>query len=531
MAFWDRITGGIVGVGVGSAAADAIAPVLEVERQLAWASRAVRVLGPALVAEAAARQIPSNVSYADDAKRQGVGAARFELLTRLAYRFPGAPDLLTLRRRGIIDDTEATAALYRQAIPDPWAGRLLELRAHKLSPADVANAIQQGFIPNDGYLPAPPGGGPPFTIPVEQYAIPPGPEFAAEGIEGDHGRVLAELAGLPPGPETLLEMWRRSIITEGSVDAGIREGHTKSKWTPALKELRWNLLSAATLVNLRLRGWIDDATYQARMLVHGYGAAEAEDWYRSAGRPMAPVQAFTAFFRGAASPRDWSQPFDKQDFVEAIRRSDIRPEYTEPLWGIRHAYPSLFQLRRAVQEGSIGRARALTILKYERYEDADAAALVASWTLSSATTSGGLTAADLATEYEGGYITRADYINELVGLGFAADIAAAKATAVDARRARTFRQAAEGRIQRAFDLYRMTDTEALVALGELGIVADAAQHRIDLWRIGREHKSAVLTPSQIKKAYGANLLTQAEAITELEQRGYTPGDAGIFLAE
>ena len=56
--------------------------------------------------------------------------------------------------------------------------------------------------------------------------------------------------------------------------------------------------------------------------------------------------------------------------------SDIRPEYAELLWGIRHNYPSLFALRTAVQGGGISPARAKTILHFQRYEDQDAESVV-----------------------------------------------------------------------------------------------------------------------------------------------------------
>jgi hypothetical protein len=549
--FFGRTIGEGAGVAIGTATANVVEPALQELANAAWAAYPHAPLDPRDAARLRARERTAAGAGIDlgrvqperEAAYAGIRGERFDVLTELERAFPGFGELLTMRRRDAWGDPlagigpdEFHLALRHGGIEHGLIAKMQDLIYARLSPADMANAIQQGFVPDEGLLPDDPGPAEPITPPVEVVQLSPTVEAGSAGIEKKRLRVLAQLAGLPPGPGELLEMWRRGIITEAAVEHGIREGHTKTKWTSAFKALRWNLLSAATLVNMRLRGWIEPPEYHDRMRVHGYGAGEADDWYNSAGRPMAPGQAFTAWARGAPHVKQpgfdpGGATFSEDDFARAIRQSDIRPEWAPVLWHIRYAYPSLFQLRGAVQAGFIGHDRALQILKYERYEDRDALALVNGWLSATRTTAKGLTVADLQTEYEAGFLDRATLINELEALGYSGEAAAGKAEVSDARRARTYRTAVMARLQAAYDRYRLTDADAVTELGQLGVVADAATHYVTLWREYRDAKTHELTPAQVKKAYAKGYYDRATAIAELEERGYNAPDAAILLDE
>src|SRR5438552_12275921 len=114
MALLSRLASLIAGGAVARASSDAVEPILEGAKQQAWGERAIRVLAPSVAAEAAARQIDSPVDFANDAKRTGIGASRFEVLRKLATVFPGFPELLRLRRRDAISPVEIRAALRRE---------------------------------------------------------------------------------------------------------------------------------------------------------------------------------------------------------------------------------------------------------------------------------------------------------------------------------------------------------------------------------------------------------------------------------
>src|SRR5205085_8648918 len=140
-----------------------------------------------------------------------------------------------------------------------------------------------------------PDGAPPSHVPLTQVDLDPLLEALAHGIDVDRLRVLANLAGLPPGADTLLQMWNRELIDEATVDAGIREGHTKTKWASAFKRMRWAVLGAAEYASAHLRGWITQEEMYRGGKLTGHTKAQMDLLYLNRGRPLAPVQAYTAW--------------------------------------------------------------------------------------------------------------------------------------------------------------------------------------------------------------------------------------------
>jgi hypothetical protein len=492
---------------VGTAVGPTLIPAVRFLENEAWHAHPDMPLAARDAALAAAKDVAAGLDKADEAQKNGLDGERFAALVDIARAYPPLGELLQLRRRGIITEDELLTLLNRLGFTDTNAARLAALQVELLAPADLAMMRQQGFIDRPRQV----------------------EESAKQGVDAERADLLFEVSGLPPPTERAMEMLRRGIIQEPEFRQIVREGHEKTKYTDEELALRRELLSPATLVALHLKGWIDKADFHARMAHHGYDAGEADDWYDAAGRPAAPVQMYTAWARGAPGP--YGGTFDKADFIRGIRQSDIRPEYGETLWHDRFNYPSLFQLRRAVQDGGISRARALTILRYERYEDTDAVALVDSWLTGTGTTAKGLTATDLANEYGALWITRAQYVSGLQQLGYAADVAAAKADAEDSKRARQARDALVARIHTLYVSHRLSRTAALDALGKASVPARVRDSLLPDWDVERDITADALTAAQIKKAFGQAMMPRAEAITRLEAKGYDLADANIYLDE
>jgi hypothetical protein len=184
-----------------------------------------------------------------------------------------------------------------------------------------------------------------------------------------------------------------------------------------------------------------------------------------------------------------------------------------------------------VQSGALTRARALTILGYERYEDQDAVALVDSWLRTGGTTAKGLTATDLANEYEARWLTRTQYIAALQQLGYSADNAAAKADAEDSRRARLARNRRVELIGRRYVGHAISRDRAVVELNAADVPARVRDSLLPEWDAMRSITPDALTPAQIKKGYAKALITRADAITRLEAKGYEEADANVYLDE
>lgn len=529
MAIWDRLTAGIAGLGIGAAAEDAISPVLETTKQRARGERAVRVVDPTTAAAAAAREFDngdvfeslgpdggiigrstwgqSTVDFEDDAKRTGVGHARYNLLRRLGQTMPPYPEALRLWRRGRINEATVDTILRREAIPAGLRPALKELFDERLPVADVANAIQQGFVkdpppshPGDPVLPEPTPPTPewqhsdgPFEIPREVVGIDSAHEARADGFDYERLRVLAELVGLPPGEETLLELWRRGIIGANGYAQGLKEGHTKTKWTAALSARFHALLPPGVLVRLRLKGWIEPADYEARMKLHGYRPETAEDWWLSEGRPATMRQTLIGLRRGGrydAPITDTPEPFRS-----AVLQSDISNHWAHLLYMGRETYPSLFVIRALLQAGVWDAVRGEEII------------------------------------YKSGYPQ--EMAHEI-----ATHFATAQTAAADPHVGRAQTQL----WTTAHNSYVNSESDEAAArarLAELELAGADQDAVMRLWASERELVRRQLTPKQVRDAWQGgvpNLATGApwthdDARTRLIGMGYSLADAETFLAE
>jgi hypothetical protein len=527
-----RFFGNTVGEGaafaIGAATAPALRPILQDLTNETWSLHPVRPPDAGTLANGVAQGQVDPGDAAVWAAQQGVGAEAFKALVDIANTGPGVPAAFDLWRRGVIDEQGFRRAVLRQGIEPEWIEDFTHLKFEKLDPAVIANAIQQGFLPGAGILPPEGSEALPITPPTEEVDIDPLAEAAAQGYDEDHLRVLAQLSGNPPGPMQLLDLWNRGIITEEAVERGIREGRTKTKWTPALKHLRRPILSGVQYAGLWLRNWISEADAKEGGALSGFTPAQMDLLYKLQGRPPAPGQMYSMWAREAPGP--FGGTFDFEDFSDGIRRSNIRTEYVEPLWAIRFNYPSLFQMRQLVSSGALDRTTALDILHKQRYPDDLSVKMVDAWLRGSGATAKRLTAAQLDAEYQGLYITRDEYVTSLEGLGYTADEAQMYAHLGDAKRVAKARDAVIKKIHDSYVGHAIQRAEAETFLAAEELPADAISLLLNEW----DHEAAVtrkhLTASQIARAYRRSVLTQAEAVAELADLGYSEADALTYLA-
>jgi hypothetical protein len=510
-ALWGRLTGIFGGIAVGGAAREAIDPILEPAKQNAWARRPNKVLDPTTAAELRAREVTAaggadegidleGVNLADDARRHGVGSHRFDLLTELARTEPDYASWLRLRRRAIA--TNGASGISRDAFRDvlrrlglrfEWIDKLTELEDTWLTPEDVANAVQQGFLPNEGILPPDQPDGPPFSVPAEQVNLSPSAEAFDAGTNAERLKVLAQLSGNPPSPEQLAEMVLRGQIPDSMFYRGLREGRTKTKWSSALLYyLTHPRLTPGVVINLLLRGWIDKGDADRRLAAYGYTPEQVTDWYDSEGRPPTVRQAMIGYRRGARV----AGFTDSEDFYvrRSVQESNIRPEWAELEHAANRVYPSPFVLRRIVADGGATAGEAADAL------------FESGWTRDWADKAGAAFAA--ATPVKATYVSRAQ--SQLW-------------TA----------------LHRSYLTHETDDAAAEGGLAALGVPAAERPAVLALWQDERALIRRTLTPAQVKKAYSKGVTnpdtgtawTRADAVTYITDLGYDDADVNTYLDE
>lgn len=310
-------------------------------------------------------------------------------------------------------------------------------------------------------------------------------EGELQGYTNERMDLMFKMAGLPPGAMDGLTMLRRGIIDEQTYRELVAEGHTKTKYTDALLGLRTQILSPEVWAGLRLRGWKTAQESYAGGADSGYTPEMMDNLYLNRGRPAAPGQMYTAATRGIDGPD--GRPMDLEQFMKGIQESDIRPEWGEMLWGIRFLYPSLFQLNRLVTGGAIDVPTAVDWATKARYAPEVVDALEAFWSQSA-----GPTAAKWADRARGRLFTVAH--NEFVSAG-------------------------------------ITEAQARTALAQTGVPTGERDTVIQLWKDERAISRLELTTAEIRREYRKNIISETEALTELQDKGMILEDARKYLAQ
>jgi hypothetical protein len=529
--FFGRFFGNTIGeaaaFAMGTVTGPALGPLVQDIVNEARAAHRVYPIGILDAAQLVAEGLYDEAHGDEVAAAHGIGAAPFADLVRLAEVAPGVPLALTLWRRGAITEAQVEHALEKAKIEPQYREPLKSLFTERLDPSVVALAIVRGIMDDPGYLPVGPPSGSGKVEPFPRSKLDTLKELAASGFDRERGFVQTAISGRPMGPESAASAVFREIIEKVDYQRAISEGDVRNEWAEAIFETARQIATVSTYVEAHLKGWISEAEMNAGAARHGMSAADTHLMFLAAGRPAAPQQMATAIARGVDGPD--GKPMDKAQFVKGIQESNIRPEWAEMLYGIRHAYPPLFQINRLVQAHAITPAVAVEWAIKDRYAPEVVTALQAYWGAGTVAAAKELTKSELLTEYDGLYITEAELLTALQALGLSPEAAQMEAHLVDARRVKAARDKVVKAVHDQYVGHAIQRAEAEAYLVDDGFPAEAIGKLLTEW----DHELAVsrksLTPTQIVRAYRRSVLDRATALQELQDAGYTAEAAGVLL--
>ena len=520
-----KTAGGIVGRWFGNAISEATAfaagiaigpvlgPPVQALKNATW-SKYPNVPPPfALLAEGVAQGQVREDKARTWAAEQGIGPDQMSALIDIANTGPPLGAALDAFRRGLYSQPEYTTALRRQGIEESWYPALVALKDVLLSPAELANARQQNYIDQ-----------------ARQHA-----EAAQHGIDAERAEIQFELVGLPPGVAEGLSMLRRGIIDEATFAQMVAEGHTKTKYTPQLVQLKTQVLSALQYVEARVRGWIDNAAMYKGGALTGYDPDSLDLLHKTHGRPLSFHQTFIGLQRGGKhldATADLTAAGQGIDpiFWQALQQSDIQQQWYDLAWSQRYNYPSAFVLRALAQTGEIDAATLTQTLTYLGWEPSFVTKVVKAWTGGGGGTTKAATVAKLTDAYEGLHIDRATLLADLEKIGYSVADANLLADDADYHRVKAARDKVISELEKAYVTHQVTDAQALTALAQVQVDGEATQHILALWGLIRGFSTKHLTAAQVRAAYRKGVLTQQQAMDALAALNYDPTAATEYLA-
>jgi hypothetical protein len=323
------VTAFLVGSAFGRAIGPVLVPALQDLQNFVWSEHRVKPFGVHDAAAMVVEGVWTPERGRTEASYTGFSDGRFDALVQLVDDPPDLAYLFELWRRGLIDQAKFTEALTHKRYEKDYFGPLRQLHNVLLTPAELAQARQRGFITQ-----------------ARQYQ-----EANLQGVTDERAEIQFKSAGLPPPTERALSMWRRGIITEDEFKQTIVEGNEKLKYQDEEAALFRALLSPAQIVNQHLRGWRSFGWMEDRLHDHGFNAEDALDLFQGQGRPPSVRQTFIGLRRGGV----YNGPTGAIDppILKAMQEANLRPEWYNLMDAQKESLPSAFVIRGLAESGDI----------------------------------------------------------------------------------------------------------------------------------------------------------------------------------
>ena len=382
-----------------------------------------------------------------------------------------------------------------------------------LSPPDAASAVVRNFIAQGD---------------AQDMAT-------RQGVSPGDFATMIHLAGDAPAPEQLAAALRRKIIPQGGTGAdstsfvqGIAEGRLADKWAPVIQALAQIWPTPMDAIRASVQGFYTDAAGAAAYEQFG-GAPEFYNLLHYInGDAPSPGQLLELWNRGII-PEDSGDP-NVPGYTQGIRQGNLRNMWLDAYKELRVYYPPPRTITALHKEGVLTDTQAADYLAKAGMQPDLITAYLQSGTTTATAKAKELTEADVIKLYEAHVLDQVATVHLLEALGYSQDNADYLTKLADLRVSIAAVAAAVTRVRTLYSTRKITEAGAREALASLQVPADQIGAIITEWNILRGVTVKQLTEAQIVDAWEYKLVSDAEAISELQSIGYTARDAWLLLS-
>lgn len=346
-------------------------------------------------------------------------------------------------------------------------------------------------------------------------------EAAKAGISGDAFHQLVRVAGEPPGPQQLLELWDRGDIDEGDVDRGLLQSRLKPEWVDLFKRLRTRPASAAAAVNAVIKERIPETRGLAIAAENGIDAETFRMLVDEGGRPISITQGLQLLRR---------RKITQARFREIVARSDVKTEFTADLLGLQENLPSLAQMRAIIGTGAIADDVARTTLQHLGYSDSIVEGIIAAGHGVKLEGAKQLTQSAILSAYQSRQIEHADAQSMLAGLGYDANDAAVLLAYADFQRQHAYRTAVIGVVKARYLAHDIDESTASSMLDKIGMPPAERDDYLALWTFDIQANPHLLTLAQLNAAVKQGIYSAAQYRAYLPRLGYVEPEISVLAA-
>lgn len=479
----------------------------------------VRISPPDL-AEAVLRSYMTEQDAQAEATPQGIDPGRLKVLTDLAGDAPGPQDLAVALRRGIIaaHGRGAASTSYDQGIAesrlhDKWGPVLERLSIAVLPPGDAASAVVRNFR---------------SRADAEKTA-------AESGVAAADFATLVDLAGDSPAPGQLAEALRRGVIhpdgtgpDSTSFAQGIAEGRLADKWAPVIKALATIWPTPVDALDALLKGQLSRDEALALYERLGGDPQFFDVLFHTEGESPTPLELIAMANRGYI-PWTGTGP-DVTSYEQGFREGRWRDKWAPAYQKFAAYVPPESTIVTLLAHGAITERVAAGELAKQGMTPQLIAAYLDEAHTTALSDYRGLSVAAALDAYRAQIISVADTTTVLEALHVTPAAVRLLLAYEDIRRAFDAVTTALARVRTLFAARKITAATARQALGALQVPAASVEGIMAAWELENSVSVRVLTEAQIVDAWELKVFTDAEALTELGNLGYTPFDAWALLS-
>lgn len=367
-------------------------------------------------------------------------------------------------------------------------------------------------------------------------------EAAKAGVSPDDFAAMVNNRRNPIAPEEAAAALRRQIIPESappgqiSFDNAIQEGNLGNQWGTVIKQLATQIPSPADILQAYLEGQIP-AGVDPRALYTQVGGQEIDpntgfDWFtlmfNTRGQAPTPNEAGVMLNRGII-PETGTGP-GQVSFDQAFLEGPWRNKWL-PAWKALIRYlPPPRTVTALLKQGAITAAQAQDLLTKQGLTPDLVQAYIVGATTSKTTKPKELSESNVIGLLTDKLIDVPTAVTFLEQLGYPANEAQILASTAQAAQTITELKKNVNRVETAYLAHKVDRANALTLLSQLGLDPTAGANLINGWDIDKAANVKVLSVAQITSAWEYQIYTEAQALQELQNIGYTPYDAWTLLS-
>lgn len=226
-----------------------------VEKWRAWGLSKIPEarLSGAELAELVVRGVETQADAQHMALDVGLAGWRFDRLVTITGNPPGPEELLLAYRRGIIDRGRLEHGIRQSRIKDEWIDVVEALQYRPAGAAEAVSAAVQGHLDPDASK----------------------RKAAEAGLNPDDWQWIYDTAGNPPGPEHMIDLMHRGVMSRDEVTQGLRESRLKNKYIAAMLDGGFHLPPMRTVISLGHKGLLTKEQVVAKLLQLGFHPEDA----------------------------------------------------------------------------------------------------------------------------------------------------------------------------------------------------------------------------------------------------------------